>query len=389
MSALDGVQAKVVERVRAGPWLFGKTTDLLAFGGSAAFAISLVALGQVMGFGRGALPEWAWLAFVLAIDVAHVYSTLFRTYFDGAEINRHRLRYYGVPLVAYGVGVSLHLLAGALFWTVLAYLAVFHFIRQQVGWLALYRAREPDRDSARPSLLGARGVRLVEDGALYAVMVYPLLHWHAHLDSRRFAWLIDGDFVNVAALIQPFLPVASAITGLLLAAYGALQIERLVQARELAMGKNLLLFTTALSWNLGIVVVNSDFAFTVTNVVVHGVPYMVLLWTYSSALGRRRQACLSQTLLRGGVPAFLGVLLVLALIEEWAWHRWVWPDHELLFGTGRALPPEWLSWVVPLLALPQMTHYLLDGMLWRRKDTATSEVQQAALGLASTGGSNR
>jgi hypothetical protein len=36
---------------------------------------------------------------------------------------------------------------------------------------------------------------------------------------------------------------------------------------------------------------------------------------------------------------------------------------------------------VPLLALPQGVHYVLDGMLWRRADTRARPAQRAALGF--------
>jgi hypothetical protein len=31
--------------------------------------------------------------------------------------------------------------------------------------------------------------------------------------------------------------------------------------------------------------------------------------------------------------------------------------------------PALLMWLVPLLALPQSTHYVLDGFIWRRRAT--------------------
>ncbi|MGZ3476685.1 MAG: hypothetical protein ACXWUG_22920, partial [Polyangiales bacterium] len=55
-----------------------------------------------------------------------------------------------------------------------------------------------------------------------------------------------------------------------------------------------------------------------------------------------------------------------ALIEEGLWDRFVWHDHEHLFGEGELLSPRALAFLVPLLALPQAVHYALDGVIWRR-----------------------
>ena len=36
------------------------------------------------------MPQWTWVVLVLLIDVAHVYSTLYRTYFDPVTFQKQR-----------------------------------------------------------------------------------------------------------------------------------------------------------------------------------------------------------------------------------------------------------------------------------------------------------
>jgi hypothetical protein len=65
-----------------------------------------------------------------------------------------------------------------------------------------------------------------------------------------------------------------------------------------------------------------------------------------------------------------------------AWDRLVWHDRDWLFGASSGqLGPIVLAFVVPLLALPQATHYVLDGMLWRRSDSRSRPAQRRALGF--------
>ncbi len=129
-----------------GPVLWSKKGDALIFAGSALFALALVGARHAFG-GSAELPEWGFLAFVLAVDVAHVYSTLFRTYLDPAEIAAHRARYLLVPLAGYVALRLLYQQGPLVFWRVLAYLALFHFVRQAVGWVAVVSgAREGPRD---------------------------------------------------------------------------------------------------------------------------------------------------------------------------------------------------------------------------------------------------
>jgi hypothetical protein len=60
------------------------------------------------------------------------------------------------------------------------------------------------------------------------------------------------------------------------------------------------------------------------------------------------------------------------------WDRTVWQDREWLFGQGWDV--GWLKMlIVPALALPQITHYVLDGFIWRRRSNPD-------LSLVSSGG---
>ena len=142
---------------------------------------------------------------------------------------------------------------------------------------------------------------------------------------------------------------------------------------------------TVATWYVGIVGTNSDYAFTVANVIVHGVPYVALLWFYAREQARQAPSVLgSKLVLRGGLAVFCGLLLALAFAEEMIWDRLVWHSRPEIFGGAGAdfvLSPAVLAFVVPLLAVPQATHYVLDAVLWRRRDTG--QAQGRALGFAS------
>jgi hypothetical protein len=73
----------------ATPWIFSPKFDLLAIIGP-PIAITLVVL--LWGNRLAALdePPWLWIILVLGVDVAHVYSSLFRTYFDRDEFQRRK-----------------------------------------------------------------------------------------------------------------------------------------------------------------------------------------------------------------------------------------------------------------------------------------------------------
>ncbi|KAB7732609.1 hypothetical protein F5984_01230 [Rudanella paleaurantiibacter] len=302
------------------------------------------------------MPVIAWVSLVLLIDVAHVYSTLFRTYFDPARFRPRRTLFLTIPVLCYTVGVGLYSLDAGWFWRVLAYLAVFHFVRQQYGFLRLYSRTE---NAPRP-------YRQLDTVVIYAATLYPLLWWHL-TPGRHFNWFVDGDFWQTASPQTGIRTVLTALYIGLLLLYAAKEV-RLYQTRQwVNWPRNLLVAGTALSWYAGIVLFNGDVAFTMLNVVAHGIPYIALIWVTS----RPSRGVWASLLRSYGIVFFLGVLVVLAYLEEGLWDGLVWREHPSVFGMFGQLPPvqtdTWLAWLVPLLSLPQSTHYVLDGFIWRNR----------------------
>lgn len=320
----------------------------------------------------------AWLLFIVFIDVAHVYSTLYRTYFDREEFGKYRRPLLLIPAVAWLVGMGLYWVDGMLFWRLLAYLAVYHFVRQQYGFFSIY-ARQENRPSWE---------RRLDAAAIYLSTIYPLMYWHTHL-PRNYFWFLKGDFV--ALPWENLHWIVLGIYGTVLVAYLVKEGRKTMQTGRFNLPKNLILLGTALSWNAGIVWMNGDLAFTATNVVAHGIPYMALVWIYGrkkagrTPVGDRRFSV--RVFSSGMLPVFVGLLLLFAYLEEGLWDGFVWRDHGALFPWTDGLP--WLqsdvglAIVVPLLAVPQVTHYVIDGFIWRVRKTK-SEVERQVFGHSST-----
>lgn len=307
--------------------------------------------------GGGETGLGLWIAGVLLVDVAHVWASLYRTYLDPDARRLHRARLLWAPMLCAWFGFLLHLESPLLFWGALAYVAIFHFIKQHVGFALLYVRGGGESRLDR---------RLVE-AAIWAGTLGPVLFWHANLPTS-FAWFLDGDLVTG-------LPrwVGTAALVLEIPVWGAFLVRRamLRRAGHVAPMVTWLAIVPAVNWHLGIVVFDDDRIFTITNVFLHGIPYLALVWV---AGGRERvQAGLSAVTRRSaGVPAvlaaFYGLLVALAFCEEALWDRLVWHDHPELFGAS-ALDPSateiGTAAIVALLTVPQATHYVLDRYIWR------------------------
>jgi hypothetical protein len=342
----------MVAEVRQNYWLFSQKIDLTVFLGSALASLLLLAVGWQLGILNDESPDWTWVSAVLFIDVAHVWSTSFRVYFDKEEFKRRFWLYLLAPIFGYALGVALYSEGELTFWKALALVAVFHFVRQQYGWVALYRRKLGETSEV---------TWWIDTAAVYLATVYPLAFWMTRL-PRNFEWFVKNDFFALPAFVET---VLFPLYVLALAAYFAKSIYQYFTTGFLNIGKDIVVVTTVICWYVGIVYFNSDYAFTVTNVIIHGVPYFALIYVYART--RREFTGRVYRTLSHNWLIFLATLWALAYIEELFWHRGVWHEKEWLFGADW----NWQTakmYLIPLLALPQLTHYVLDGFVWRRKN---------------------
>lgn len=325
--------------------LFGPRADAALFAGPIAFGAIAVWTQRALGLGEE-VGVAGWLLFVVGVDVAHVWSTLWVSVLHGAQRRAHGALFAGLAAGLYLGGAALHgALGSAAFWRVVAYAACFHFVRQQIGWVHLARAKAGEFDRV--------GARL--DAAVVALAALePLAYWHVH--GRSFGWMIANDFVRLPAMTLAVVRAAFAVVACVFLAREA----RAAWRGDLHLGKLAVVLSTALGWHLAIEAWDSDLAFTAFNTTGHAAPYVYLVATRAepdSLAGRSART----------VPAalaFAGVLVACALAEEGLWEALVWGEH------GFPEPPAWArhlaTAIVPLLVLPQVVHYALDAVVWRR-----------------------
>jgi hypothetical protein len=303
-----------------------------------------------------------WLLLIVGVDVSHVYSTLYRTYFDPEARAKYKSYLWTVPLICFIISIILHSLGVMVFWTVMAYVAVFHFIRQQYGFLRIYSRNE----------VHTKWSKRLDGIIIYGCTLLPILYWHFST-PRHFNWFVEGDFfVSPQPVFTHFI---LWLYFLLIGSWVAVMIFRAVKSNEFNIPKNLFVFSTLVSWYFGIVYFDNDIAFTALNVVSHGIPYMALVWVYGkkhsngqSVFGWRRWL---YTL--AGLPVFVGFIALVGYFEEGMWDALIWRDHAALFQWSYFLPKVdselTATIVVAILALPQLTHYVLDGFIWKVSKT--------------------
>jgi len=353
-------------------WLFSSWRDLL-FLFIPVWLTWLVAFVLPDHLLQTDIPAWILLVFIFGIDVGHVWSTLFRTYLDREEFSNHRQLLVSAPIIAFLLSFVLAFVSIDLFWRCLAYVAVYHFVKQQYGFMRIYKAKSKDFQK-----------KIISDNfAIYLSMLYPVFYWHLNLD-RNFQWFVEGDFIQfeLPATISHYLNYSGNIIYFLL--LGGWLFEELYRksktGNQLATGKIIWILTTAGNWYLGIIYFNSDLVFTITNVVAHGLPYFALIIFYTDK--KRMLKSVTHSVKKGHLSARRGfqiaytivfTVLLLAFFEEFLWDRFVYQEEAGFFQSLFGIPfPEINTSVtaiaIALLSVPQITHYIIDGFIWKSND---------------------
>jgi hypothetical protein len=325
-------------------------------------------------FVQGAMNEWTWFLLIVCIDVGHVYSTLYRTYLDRSAINANTVLYYLSPFLLYVAGVILHGMDPMLFWRVLAYFAVFHFVRQQYGFMRLYSRGEPLSKTQKLDTL-----------VIYTVTIYPVMYWHMH-GPQSFHWFVEGDFIYFNSPL--LLKVCNFLYLAVIVLYGVKEAFLTFRLRTFNLPKNILIAGTALSWYLGIVYFRGDLTFTLLNVVSHGVPYYALVWSYGNKTKTDARERVYHFFRPRYLVVFFLILFLFAYGEEYLWDGLIWKEHGGIFPHNMSLPDisanhALMSLLVPLLALPQILHYFLDGFIWKIRGKQKSQVSVPEVSLMS------
>lgn len=296
---------------------------------------------------------YTWLFFIVFIDVAHVYATLFKTYLVPQEFQKRRRLLIWLPVTCFFIGIALFLFGSRTFWITLAYVAVFHFIRQQYGFMRLYSRFERK----------TRFTAAIDNLTIYAATLYPMVYWFMS-PPRKYTWFIENEFFSYRN--DALLNGISYLYCVILLAYIIKVLYFIAKEKYFNVPKNAVIAGTLASWYFGIVYYNNDLVFTMLNIVSHGMPYMALIYFNDIRKNKKFSGTENFRVVIKTVAFYIGLLLLLGFSEEYLWEIFVWNEQFTLVSSE--IFSTWHFLLVPLLVVPQFTHYILDGFIWKTKN---------------------
>jgi hypothetical protein len=312
-------------------------------------------------------PIWVWIGLALLLDYGHQYAALYRTYLDPSEIQERRQLLTLVPFFAFLAGLFLYTFGRLIFWRCIIYFGIFHFIRQQYGFMRLYSRKQVETPLEF----------WVDRMTIYATTLYPLLYEHTHL-PRAYSWF-ETDDVLVPLHFGPFYKLLFPIYVAILVIYVLKELVLLVKDAQLNLPKNLLMLGTAIAWYVGMVRFNAFMIFYVVLQICHSMPYIALIWAYGHRKWSRTSQGASKSKFNYGfffrpssIAVFLGLIVILSYVElsflETLDLQSQYPPE--IFGSLEFLRPKlmpFLAVLMPIMAVPQLTHYVLDAVIWRMR----------------------
>lgn len=335
-------------------WIFSRKVDIWVFV-SPLLAVLVIQYGGVplgldentnLGVDIPGLPPGLRLGFfvnflyAVTLDTPHALATLFRVYADKQEFRRLRTLYLLLPIATWILLFAAAWANNGLLFRAVSYLNIFHFIRQQYGWMRLtrHKAGESDKQEA-----------FLDAIAIYAATLVPVLWWHATPTEE--GWLYPGDLV----FFLP--PVAATLThsiflGVSLV-YLSWQFQKLLKGEAINHAKLLVWGSTVLAWYGGIVWnLARERSFLLD--FLHALPYLVLVFHF----GKKRASPFRHPIL------FQSSLILFAL------GIWFLGARE-----GDPAPGLTTALVSATVLLFPVLHYLMDTWLWRTsKKTEVAQV---------------
>ena len=332
-------------------WLVSAPWDITIFAGP--FLIAVVFSHYWWHLGEGdKTPLWSFLLLIVAFDVAHVWATAYRTYLDPQELRRRPQLYLGILAPTLLSAMLLHFYDAILFWTVIAYIAIWHFVRQPYGFIVIYKFLQKETSSIDFHL---------DRLSVYVAAIGPILAWHAS-PERQFDWFGHGEKFIVTLPESFKFYIALIYFGFALV-YSLRQLY-LIWRGHFNFGKQMVMILTWATWAIGISISNPLISAAFINL-FHGIPFLGVTWLYGNS--KYRSGFLGAIFRTKNLAWFFILIFLPAMIEEGLWDAIFWHQYSSIFptlfiGETNSLV---MSACCALLIMPQLIHYILDVFIWK------------------------
>lgn len=330
--------------MNAPAYIFSKKIDLHVFVFLPILLVGLCAIDNKASFLMGSLILW--------FDKIHIFYTYIKVDFkkDLQRDSRIKFKVFSLMVLSFLLLYSAFFVRGLTGVNlVIMYFAIFHFSRQQFGWIKIINKK-----------LDLKPV----DSRLSKIMaqVYCLGPiFIAHSKEYYFAWHpgVTNLFLIPDSFIKPILVVYLAILGL----YFSYEVfSHLTGSIPFNLTRVATILFTAIGWNLVILLKSGGFFAAVLLIVGHHVfSYVFLAYFFNTEKRHQRKSLF-----------FFYSAIILSVVLLMMTLRNTIPGYStplwLYSFTFSEIEQTIFYYFIPLLWVPSIFHFLLDGFIWKGVD---------------------
>lgn len=349
---------------KAQPWVHSWYADSLGFFLAPFFFIFLAIFNLPPFSGLDNNTFQFVILLVLFIDWAHIFAQYHRIAYNPVEDKKLKWIYpvsylLFLPVMAVIIGFASVTYVD----TALVYFVVFHFIKQQFGFIKIYSKTDGPKTKTESKL---------EDALVYLTMFTPVFYWHTKAFDYEYKWV--SMFIKSPIFDYLFWIAAMAYI-ITLGFYIKNEIARTRRNQMFNIPKNLALFTAAMSWGIVSFLSKSTLLVVFTVTLTHDLSYTFFVWF----IGRRDEKILKKKVSWfswWSVPGFFVYVTVLILfshiimvvhLEMTQDHNWAYYIYGGLFNSITKAEGFWLNFGWALFFATQAHHYFIDRFLWKKE----------------------
>lgn len=323
------------------------------------------------------------VALILLVDWGHIFAQWFRIYSNPLETRLARWVYPLSLVATFLVFFSYLSVGGRGLKTCLVYFVIFHFMKQQFGFMRIL---------ARGEYRGRPWMRRLEDGYFYLGVVTPVLAWHVEVPAPlvKMPWI--STFIHFSWQPQLYQLLLACYAGVALV-YWVMQIKVCREQHHVPLTKYLAILFSHFGWGGVALLPDYQLFFWIMVVFYHNLAYFFFVW----ATGRKDRTLTTQSEIPwwhwtswpgllvypiavtiisdvagwvGSIRSFRGVLSSFVMLRlffplDMASH-WLQAGSAWLstFDLATVKNVGW-AWYLAI----QGHHYFIDRYLWRKEKT--------------------
>lgn len=340
-------------------WVFSQQEDLWVFIGPLILAYSLLAIMHFTGmsiFADG--PDFFYYYVALFVDGSHGITTFVRLSQKQDISKEQKIFFFLLPAIIWLLILSLIQMQFSYIEIMISYFAIYHFIKQQYGWLRITSVKTQSLTQTEEFL---------DKMMIYNVTLFPIFYWS--FIKTNFGWYGPNDIIKFYdhAWMKPVLIIIHITLSLI---YLYFQVHANKHRTHTPWGKYLIIAVTWVAWVIPIVILESHIAKVLCFAIPHGLQYYYINFKVQSQSNNKTQTSPRQSL----VPYLLRFYLAFVFIELLIMSV----DKKMIefLSLHYTVYQQSGSSFLALVSVFQIWHFIADGYIWKIKSQKSAQLQK-------------